>query len=640
MKHLLLLASLLFSTPSLALSPAEEAHYTPINWLTNPGAERGTGGVSATGVAVTTAAVSTAGGGTGSYVFSWDSSAASQILTFGSKAVTENQSVTCSARFKAATGTATHLLRIYDGTSVLNSTTILSSTTKFMRASVTATSGTSGSVYCQLVSVNANEPKVYADDAYFGLAEGFNWAQTSQASIWGGVEWTAGDNTWQITQTTYASLFSANGTNATAFGNAAAPGTATPAIVANNMTAADYKITFANFAIQSPSGVAAKCQIGDGSGRLAEIVSQRTSSGDTHPLTMTARVSYTTLTSKTYSLACLSASGAVTVQSTTATYILIERFPNSSDLTARSDQAPASWSGYTTVSGGCSVTGTTYADTSACTSIAVTQTTNRNFGTVTTAASSLPGVIITPARAGMKRICAFPLVASTSTSTVSARLMVGSTVVHPGASSQVYGSVANGVVSLPLCGIYSASDTSAFTAKVQLAASTGATNIQNGAASGSGAIQWTIEDADAANGQVIFAPRQVAIGTAQTSDGTLASASFGNPTNQPTVTFTANATAKYRIYASFTTFNSSGGVDCFQVNNSAGGATVNFNQVVCFDGTASGTRTPISIYQVASLTANTAYTFGIQCKTSSAGSCRINSAISANGVALIAEQIE
>lgn len=137
-----------------------------------------------------------------------------------------------------------------------------------------------------------------------------------------------------------------------------------------------------------------------------------------------------------------------------------------------------------------------------------------------------------------------------------------------------------------------------------------------------------------------WALNQVTVGSAQTSDGTSGSTSYANPTNQPVVTFTATATAKYRIYAAFPTFDAvAGSIDCFKVNNSSGSATVTYNQEMCYDTTSSGLRTPISIFMVASLTSGTSYTFGIQCKTSG-GTCRLNSAIIGGGTALVAEQIE
>lgn len=160
----------------------------------------------------------------------------------------------------------------------------------------------------------------------------------------------------------------------------------------------------------------------------------------------------------------------------------------------RPDATPASWAGYQTVSGGCSTTSTTYADTSACTSIAVTQQQNRNFGTVTTAGSSLPGVTFTPPRSGNYLVCASGTVSSTLAATASVRMTDGTNVLHNGVSI-TNSAVGDGVFSL--CGTENISAIASTTIKLQLATSTSTSSIVNGTASGSSAIQWSIVELDA-----------------------------------------------------------------------------------------------------------------------------------------------
>lgn len=137
-----------------------------------------------------------------------------------------------------------------------------------------------------------------------------------------------------------------------------------------------------------------------------------------------------------------------------------------------------------------------------------------------------------------------------------------------------------------------------------------------------------------------WALNQVVVGAAQTSNGSSGSTSYANPTNQPTVTFTATSTGKYRIYANFQVFDAAASsTDCFKINNSSGSATITYNAEMCYDTTVAGSRTPMAPFMIASLTATTSYTFNIQCKTT-AGTCLINSAITAGGTAVVAEQIE
>lgn len=153
----------------------------------------------------------------------------------------------------------------------------------------------------------------------------------------------------------------------------------------------------------------------------------------------------------------------------------------------------------------------------------------------------------------------------------------------------------------------------------------------------------SIVNADIAAGAAIaaskIAARQVAIGAAQTSDGTVTSTTFADLSNQPTLTFTAAYTGKYKIYVSFPLSAGTGGsVIVYRINNSVGAATVNFSQeAVQAVATANGQSS--MAFMIATLTASTAYTFTLQAKASS-GSAKCLSSIPTNGVAIIAEQIE
>jgi hypothetical protein len=168
-----------------ALSESDRAVLNGRNTLTNPGAEASTAGFAASGGTFTTTTTA-ANIGNGNATFSWDSSAASQTVISGYQTITSGdgyskQNGVVSARFKCASGTCTHKLQVYDGTTVLNEVSITSSTTGFVRATVNFIYPDSGTIAWRLISVAANEPIIYFDDLYRGLADGFNLSQVSQA---------------------------------------------------------------------------------------------------------------------------------------------------------------------------------------------------------------------------------------------------------------------------------------------------------------------------------------------------------------------------------------------------------------------------------------------------------------------------
>lgn len=154
------------------------------NILQNPGFE-GTGDWTASGGATT--AINTTAVGTGSKGYDWDSNSASQTLSSDSVTIPnglkgKNGVVSCA--IKTVSGTATHTIQAYDGTNILASTSITSDTGSFARTSLNFVFPTSGSAVLRLVSVASNEPEIYIDDCYMGLAEGFNIGSISQFGDW------------------------------------------------------------------------------------------------------------------------------------------------------------------------------------------------------------------------------------------------------------------------------------------------------------------------------------------------------------------------------------------------------------------------------------------------------------------------
>jgi hypothetical protein len=146
----------------------------------------------------------------------WDSNGAAQTLDSAAVTINANDGLAgrngvASCSFRAAAGTATHTLTAFDGTNNLVSpATITSSTTGWNRTSINFIFPASGTVKLRISSVAADEPDLFIDDCYIGLAEGFNLQNVSQASNYGTLTIAnAASCSWSTTSTTYAN-FSAN----------------------------------------------------------------------------------------------------------------------------------------------------------------------------------------------------------------------------------------------------------------------------------------------------------------------------------------------------------------------------------------------------------------------------------------------
>lgn len=117
----------------------------------------------------------------------WDSSSAGQTLSY--TAITIGQGYkgnNCEGAIYVQTpsGTATHLLEVYDGTNVLVSGTVITSATA-RQTTVNFPCPSSGTMQLRLKSVAADEPLIAIDDAYLGLARNVGSTQLiSEETSW------------------------------------------------------------------------------------------------------------------------------------------------------------------------------------------------------------------------------------------------------------------------------------------------------------------------------------------------------------------------------------------------------------------------------------------------------------------------
>jgi hypothetical protein len=113
---------------------------------------------------------STTNPGQGNGMAVWNASSAGQ--TFSSTAVTipngfyaQNGEFSCDIR--TPSGTATHLIEVYDGTNIIGTASVTSST-YFFKATATFVFPTSGTITGRLKSVASDEPSVDVDNCYLG----------------------------------------------------------------------------------------------------------------------------------------------------------------------------------------------------------------------------------------------------------------------------------------------------------------------------------------------------------------------------------------------------------------------------------------------------------------------------------------
>lgn len=483
-----------------ALSELDRSYLVGRNVLTNPGFEASTAGWTSSGGSLTTMTTATnvdIGGASGQ----WDSSAAAQTWTSGYVSINVGSGLSgangvVSCRFKCDSGTCTHTLTANDGTNDLaNASAITSTTTGYTRNSVNFIFPASGTVRVKIASVASNEPILYADSCYLGLAEGFNISQVNQAQILGTISYDSCSGTnWSNTSTSFAIPTALTGCTVVTTGLAQAPASQTPAIKFASMPPGEYVVQYEGGVQNTTASKNAYFRFTDGTINAREISQVFSAGGNIVGPGVHQSFTYTTAQSNvTLSLSSKTDSGGTAIIHGDPGVIKVYYFPSQSQTAFNPSQTPASWSGYSTVSGGCSTTSTTYADPSACTSIALTEITNRNLGTVATAASSLPGVTFTPPKTGLYGVCASGTVSTVLAANVSVRMTDGTTVLHNGATTSI---ITAGDGPFSICGDWNAASTSAATIKLQLAASTSTASIVNGAASGSSAIHWVIWNKD------------------------------------------------------------------------------------------------------------------------------------------------
>lgn len=284
--------------------------------------------------------------GTGSG--SWDADASADTLTSNATTITSGDGISGtniagSCTIKCATGTCTHSLQIYDGTNILSTATITSSTTGFARTTINAVAPTSGTISLRLYA-NANEPIAYVTDCFLGKAEGYNISQISQATLIGSAYFApTASCVFTRTSTSLGALADTDCPGPTVEFNAG-PGTIqttdanAPIVTVNNLPAGNYLVHFVGANYIGTSSQSAALAISDGTTQSGQAAAN---SGVNHsPFHITGVFNYGVSGNRSFELFASSAANSFNIgvdDNNKRLYFYIERLPSSSEIAYRAD---------------------------------------------------------------------------------------------------------------------------------------------------------------------------------------------------------------------------------------------------------------------------------------------------------------
>jgi hypothetical protein len=167
---------------------------------------------------------------------------------------------------------------------------------------------------------------------------------------------------------------------------------------------------------------------------------------------------------------------------------------NTNQTAARVDTTPASWGGYHGSNCGWSNSSGSFSDPATDATCSLTERQNRNFGTVagyTSGGNQLPGIVLTPPRAGRYFVCANATMGNSSTGYSDAELYDGTNTI---AQNSTYITSNQNVVMMPLCGIWDVSTVQSYTLRIRTRIAGGTATLGG---SNSSTVEWSIFQLDA-----------------------------------------------------------------------------------------------------------------------------------------------
>jgi len=489
MKLLLSFLITFFATNGMsALSTSDKTQFFEKNLLVNGGFESGRG--SWTASAGTFASTTTSPMIGGVHV-TWDAAASADTLTSVAVAIPVGmygRSGVASCLITTPSGTATHSIQAYDGTNILSSVAITSSTIP-SRSSANFVFPSSGNISLRIYA-NANEPSISIDDCYLGAAEGFNASNISQTVFIGSAYFVATTSCQWTSTASYADFNTTAACPGLTVESNPGPGTISttdadlPQMTVNNLPPGVYKVE-ARFWVDASANKSVRLS----DGTTAPPSSYITTGTTANYATVTGIFTYTSAGNRTFRIQASTAGVTVYSQPTividSGMSFKIYRLPLSSEQAYRPDMLANSWSGYHDSTCSWARTNAAYGDPTADASCALVERTNSNFGTVSTSGSVLPAITFTPKKAGRYYVCALADILSNNIN-ASAKLWDGTTtIVERGFS---FSSASQSQI--PLCGIYNASSTATVTLSIQTKSATGTVTIQT--ANAASAVEWSI----------------------------------------------------------------------------------------------------------------------------------------------------
>jgi hypothetical protein len=272
-----------------------------------------------------------------------------------------------------------------------------------------------------------------------------------------------------------------------------------PQFTVNNLPPGNYLVRIMGTSGTSGESVFA---INDGTTTSPGVESNNVS--NTTQFVATGNFSYTTSGNRTFSVYGSTGSAGTLTLAANVTNLRnltfeIYYFPSSSQTTMNASQVGASWSGTHGTDCNFTVNNTgSYADPGTDSTCTFTELSNHNFGTVTSYTSGgnkLPGIVFTPAGLHTYWACAEVQALTASTHWMSIRLTAdGSTSI---ASQDAFGNSSTMGSGHLLCGMFSATSTSAITLRIQAVSDASGNNNIVQDLGFSNTVTWNIFDISA-----------------------------------------------------------------------------------------------------------------------------------------------
>lgn len=451
------LVGLLSFTATAVLNPVDQQKFVYQNLLLNPGFENGSASWTASGG--TTKTANTTAKGTLSYGYDFDSSAAAQ--TVSSETITipaglQGQNAVAFCGVKTPSGTATHNLEVFDGTNVIASVAVTTSSTRFANAITNFVFPTSGTVLLRIKSVASNEPEIYIDDCYIGAAN--NISTSTNVTDWAAYTPTLGAGFGSATNISFFYARSGDtllvkgtfttGTTAASLGSFTLPSglSINTSKISISNTTSNPGPQVGTFSAPNANYYGPLVTAVGTSSSLVYVGDQIANSAKLTPQNVSVVIGSTVVVSVNFS---------VPIQGWSA------------EPAFRPDLAAVSWSGTSTLTG--TTTSASYADPGSV-SGAITTVNSRNL--TCTAASSLVGISCTFPRTGTVEVCFDGDKSGSTTNTVTTMLADGSGTAIGGDNAVAMFTASAG---MPLndCVQYNVTSLSAQTFKIQMKVNTG-----------------------------------------------------------------------------------------------------------------------------------------------------------------------